>query len=191
MLGYKKVLSVVFMMILPSAVFPQGEDAIDMRKQQVVRDVSLYAGGVMGLSVGVLTAFGGVMFPDSDPLFKDGTDISTMLLTAAPAVVIQTLSGVLATRLFAEVFLNLRINKWLSFPAGILGGAVAGALSGSVGFAALMGTAWFTKAVDLGRADSFIKVLGFSLLGGGLWGGLSGILPGLVCGPVISFYMDF
>ena len=100
--------------------FTQEQSDTDMQKEQDVRNVSMYGGGVLGLGIGILTVFGGAILPDSEPLFKDGTDALTMWLAGTPCNVVQTLSGGLATRLFAETFLALKINKWLSFPAGML-----------------------------------------------------------------------
>jgi len=152
-------------------------------KELIIKRISLIAGAAIGLGLGIFTVCTQDLYVENAPSWK-------IAVTAVPSMIIMTGSSALACWGFAETFMALKVNKWLSFPSGILFGGIASGLAGAMGFGSifLFGTPLGIMAT--GEATTLTNY-GLGLLAGLVWGGLFGTIPGVVFGPAISFYMDY
>jgi len=176
-----------FFTIAGQSLFPEDHKIVAMRtqeeKERMVKRISLIAGAAIGLAFGVFTVCTQELYVENTPSWK-------IAVTAVPAMIIMTGASSLACWGFAETVMGLRINKWFSFPGGILFGGIAAGLAGAAGFSSifLFGTPLGIMAT--GEATTLTN-FGLGALAGLVWGGLFGIIPGVIFAPAISFYMDY
>jgi len=126
-----------------------------------------------------------------ESFFIEDPETWKQVLVAVPSIAVFTAVSGWTMGKFMELYTEWEVKKAWSAPVGMACGAVAGAIIGTTGFTTAIGIGAALDIIDTGTLPNYFAVLGMSILAGGLWGGLSGIVPGLLIGPGISFYMDY
>jgi hypothetical protein len=182
----------VLLLLLCRAAEPAGaEEEAGLREQRVLDAAPWLGGG--GAAVYSTAHFiwqtwwpseeGGLFIPRS-PGWKKAA-------VAVPATAAYTAAGAWSTAAAARLYTRWEVPPLWSVPAGMVCGAAAGAVTGAAGFTATMAVGKPLGVIDTGTFDSYLSVLGMSVLAGAFWGSFAGALPGFVLGPVVSFYLAY
>ena len=161
-------------------------DEIDRRDRKVglIRRISLIIGALFGILMVIYYSLG----PFTG--FEQVTNPATVPVIIIATIIVQIVSAIAVTYGFTILFIRLNVSIWLSLPAGALFGLVAGAISGGLTMGTLFGIAVPAGAISMSsfmELNSWWKAFGFAFFAGGVFGGMTGILPGAIFGPIISF----
>lgn len=155
-------------------------------REETIRTVATVTGAIGGLGIGaLLMGFYGLLPEGEDALFVPDVTVGDRLFVGIPTTIVFACTSALATRVFADIMMRAGHRPWVSIPLGAGLGAVAGAFVGVTGWMTMAGIGHPAGAITSGDG-AWYQVLGWSFLGGALWGGLSGIIPGAIGGPVVS-----
>jgi hypothetical protein len=97
-------------------------------------------------------------------------------------------SSMLTTSGFFQI-MSVESDKWLSLFLGALGGVVEGAIIGGLTIGTLMGAQYAVNPDFINVSDEWNNawdVVGLGIFGGGLFGALTGILPGAIAGLILQ-----
>jgi hypothetical protein len=97
-------------------------------------------------------------------------------------------SSMLTTSGFFQI-MSVESDKWLSLVIGALGGMVEGAIIGGLTVGTLMGANYAVNPNFInvsGEWKNAWDVVGLGIFGGGLFGALTGILPGAIAGLILQ-----
>lgn len=158
-------------------------------REQTVRRVASYVGLVGGIGVaGVCTVGFGLL--GSETMITQGAPAGRVVLDIVPSFAVFAGATWLASRAFVEAFVRLEVNRWLSVPVGAAFGGAAGVAIGVLGFTTMFAIGQPLGIMAIGDMG-FGEVVYYSVLAGALWGGLSGLIPGAILGPAISFPLGY
>lgn len=154
------------------------------KKEVTALKISIAFGALAGIIADVIYAF------------TIYTGFHLVAGSAIPAIIVVSALVQLVTAaglvfLFAVLFIKLEIRRLPSFPAGIVGGLLAGVISGGLTFGSILAIAVPSGAIVLvesvSHIDTGFEAFGFGFFGGGVIGGLTGLIVGLIGGPLLSF----
>ncbi|HDL86634.1 MAG TPA: hypothetical protein ENH11_09995 [Candidatus Acetothermia bacterium] len=168
------VLLLLFSPLIPA--FAQSADIDD----PALHWAAIGTGAAIGLALDTYIGF--IAFSDSE------TPLLQQLAVFVPTAVVGMASSMLTTSGFFQI-MSAEGDKWLSLFIGALGGMVEGAIIGGLTMGTLMGANY---AVDpnfintSGEWNNAWDVMGLGIFGGGLFGALTGILPGAIAGLILQ-----
>ena len=128
--------------------------------------------------------------PGPDALFTADAAAWEKVVIAIPATVAFGVTSYFVPRWFERTIVR-RANTW--WGATLMGtglGAAAGAAIVTSGWLVTLAMGHPMGVIDTGTvgAAGYLAVLGMSVVSGGFWGGLAGLVPGAVFGPAIHLY---
>ena len=85
--------------------------------------------------------------------------------------------------------MSVESDNWLSLLLGAFGGMVEGAIIGSLTMGTLMGANYAVDPSFMNVTDEWNNawdVVGLGIFGGGLFGALTGIIPGAIAGLILQ-----
>ena len=146
----------------------------------VLHWASIGTGVAIGLALDTYIGF--IMFSDSEaPLLQQ-------LAVFVPGAVVGMASSMLTTSGFFQI-MSAEGDKWLSLLIGALGGMVEGAIIGGLTMGTLMGAQYAVNPNFINVSDEWNNawdVVGLGIFGGGLFGALTGIIPGAIAGLILQ-----
>jgi len=152
---------------------------------QPINDPALHWASIgTGVAIGLAldTYIGFIAFSDSEaPLLQQ-------LAVFVPTAIVGMASSMLTTSGFFQI-MSVESDKWLSLFLGALGGVVEGAIIGGLTVGTLMGANYAVNPNFInvsGEWKNAWDVVGLGLFGGGLFGALTGILPGAIAGLILQ-----
>ena len=137
-----------------------------------------------GVAIGIAldTYIGFIAF--SDP----AASLEQQLAVFVPTAIVGMASSMLTTSGFFQI-MSVESDKWLSLFLGALGGMVEGAIIGGLTVGTLMGANYAVNPNFMNVSDEWNNawdVVGLGIFGGGLFGALTGILPGAIAGLILQ-----
>jgi len=152
---------------------------------QPINDPALHWASIgTGVAIGLAldTYIGFIAFSDSEaPLLQQ-------LAVFVPTAIVGMASSMLTTSGFFQI-MSVESDKWLSLFLGALGGVVEGAIIGGLTVGTLMGANYAVNPNFINTSDDWNNawdVVGLGVFGGGLFGALTGILPGAIAGLILQ-----
>jgi hypothetical protein len=146
----------------------------------VLHWASIGTGVAIGLALDTYIGF--IVFSDSEaPLLQQ-------LAVFVPGAVVGMASSMLTTSGFFQI-MSAEGDKWLSLLIGALGGMVEGAIIGGLTMGTLMGAQYAVNPNFInvsGEWNNAWDVVGLGIFGGGLFGALTGIIPGAIAGLILQ-----
>jgi hypothetical protein len=146
----------------------------------VLHWASIGSGVAIGLALDTYIGF--IVFSDLEaPLLQQ-------LAVFVPGAVVGMASSMLTTSGFFQI-MSIEGDKRLSLLIGALGGMVEGAIIGGLTIGTLMGAQY---AVDpnfinvSGEWNNAWDVVGLGIFGGGVFGAVTGIIPGAIAGLILQ-----
>ncbi len=137
-------------------------------------------GAAIGLALDTYIGF--IAFSDSE------TPLSQQLAVFVPTAVVGMTASMLTTSGFFQL-MSAEGDRWLSLVTGALGGMVEGAVVGGVTMGTLMGANYAVDPDFINTTDEWNNawdVVGLGIFGGGLFGALTGIIPGAIAGLILQ-----
>ena len=137
-------------------------------------------GAAIGLALDTYIGF--IAFSDSE------TPLSQQLAVFVPTAVVGMASSMLTTSGFFQL-MSAEGDEWLSLLIGALGGMVEGAIIGGLTMGTLMGANYAVDPSFMNVTDEWNNawdVVGLGIFGGGLFGALTGIIPGAIAGLILQ-----
>ena len=137
-----------------------------------------------GAAIGIAldTYIGFIAF--SDP----AASLEQQLAVFVPTAIVGMASSMLTTSGFFQI-MSVESDKWLSLVIGALGGMVEGAIIGGLTVGTLMGANYAVNPNFMNVSDEWNNawdVVGLGIFGGGLFGALTGIIPGAIAGLILQ-----
>ena len=137
-----------------------------------------------GAAIGIAldTYIGFIAFSDPD------APLEQQLAVFVPVAVVGMASSMLTTSGFFQI-MSVESDEWLSLLLGALGGMVEGAIVGGLTVGTLMGANYAVNPDFMNVSDEWNNawdVVGLGIFGGGLFGALTGIIPGAIAGLVLQ-----
>lgn len=175
------VVSLLAAALPASAAEPSGSPG-----ERLDRVVPWAAGGLALVGSAWLLGDALVTAGEEGALFTASSTLGPRLLASVPAGVLFTTSSWFVTRWFERSVLRLSDSWWSAVLWGAGLGAASGAAIAVPGWTWLIGSGVALNIVTTGDM-SYPAVLGMSVLSGAFWGALSGVIPGLVLGPVFRW----
>jgi hypothetical protein len=146
----------------------------------VLHWASIGTGVAIGLALDTYIGF--IVFSDSEaPLLQQ-------LAVFVPGAVVGMASSMLTTSGFFQI-MSAEGDKWLSLLIGALGGMVEGAIIVGLTMGTLMGAQYAVNPDFInvsGEWNNAWDVVGLGIFGGGLFGALTGIIPGAIAGLILQ-----
>ncbi|MCK4681566.1 hypothetical protein KAT59_00885, partial [Candidatus Bipolaricaulota bacterium] len=168
------VLLLLFSLLISASAQPVDID------NPVLHWASIGTGVAIGLALDTYIGF--IAFSDSEaPLLQQ-------LAVFVPTAVVGMASSMLTTSGFFQI-MSVESDKWLSLVIGALGGMVEGAIIGGLTVGTLMGANYAVNPNFInvsGEWKNAWDVVGLGVFGGGLFGALTGILPGAIAGLILQ-----
>ncbi len=168
------VLLLVFSLLISASAQPVDID------NPVLHWASIGTGVAIGLALDTYIGF--IVFSDSE------TPLLQQLAVFVPTAVVGMASSMLTTSGFFQI-MSVEGDKWLSLFLGALGGMVEGAIIGGLTIGTLMGAQYAVNPNFInvsGEWKNAWDVVGLGIFGGGLFGALTGILPGAIAGLILQ-----
>lgn len=161
-----------------------------VERTERIQQITNITGLVAGAGIGVLaTAVWG--FVGQDSIYIQGSDPWRLAVDIVPTFIAFTGATWFALRVFSDAMVALNLNPWLAAPVGAGFGLLAGAFVGAVGWTTMFAVGQPLGIVAVGEDSVWLRIVGLGLLSGAVWGGLTGIIPGLVLGPVIRIAVRY
>jgi hypothetical protein len=128
--------------------------------------------------------------PGPDALFSADATVFEQVVIAVPATVAFGVTSYFAPRWFERTIVRRARTWWGAALWGTGLGAVTGAAIVTSGWLVTLAMGHPMGVIDTGAvgAAGYLAVLGMSVVSGGFWGGLAGLVPGAVAGPAIHLY---
>ncbi len=167
------LLIIVVLVFLSTPLFSQGDTILNIKSK------ALITGTAIGLGVSI---FHGILLFGYTP----NVSITEKLIGFSVPAIVCIATSILSTNLFFDIFSNDSMNKWLSLPLGALAGFIEGALIGGITYSVFF-SVMEVMDPDFSRAKNVLDAALMGLLGGGVFGGLIGILPGIGVAVLIRF----
>jgi len=170
------VLLLLFSLLISASAQPVDVDS------PVLHWASIGTGVAIGLALDTYIGF--IAFSDSEaPLLQQ-------LAVFVPAAVVGMASSMLTTSGFFQIqSMNEEGDRWLALVIGALSGMVEGAIIGGLTMGTLMGANYAVNPNFINVSDEWNNawdVVGLGVFGGGLFGALTGILPGAIAGLILQ-----
>ena len=168
------VLLLVFSLLISASAQPVDID------NPVLHWASIGTGVAIGLALDTYIGF--IVFSDSE------TPLLQQLAVFVPTAVVGMASSMLTTSGFFQI-MSVEGDKWLSLFLGALGGMVEGAIIGGLTIGTLMGAEYAVNPNFINVSSEWKNawdVVGLGIFGGGLFGALTGILPGAIAGLILQ-----
>jgi hypothetical protein len=173
-LWFRFVLLLLFSLLISASAQPVEID------NPVLHWASIGSGVAIGLALDTYIGF--IVFSDSEaPLLQQ-------LAVFVPGALVGMASSMLTTSGFFQI-MSAEGDKWLSLLIGALGGMVEGAIIGGLTFGTLMGAQYAVNPDFInvsGEWNNAWDVVGLGIFGGGLFGALTGIIPGAIAGLILQ-----
>jgi len=137
-------------------------------------------GAAIGLALDTYIGF--IAFSDSE------TPLPQQLAVFVPVAVVGMASSMLTTSGFFQI-MSAEGDRWLSLVIGALGGMVEGAVIGGLTMGTLMGANYAADPNFMNVSNEWNNawdVVGLGIFGGGLFGAVTGILPGAIAGLILQ-----
>ncbi|MGC9313411.1 MAG: hypothetical protein ACP5IA_12025 [Sediminispirochaetaceae bacterium] len=169
------------------------ETTVTMKEKHLITYGTWTAAGT-ALALSTYLFIDEIWFPSDEPystLFIPGSETWKEIAVAVPSIIVFTAASAWAMNTCLKLYTKWQIKKPWSPLVGIACGIAAGAVIGAAGLTTTICTGDALNVIDTGTMPNLLAGFGMSILAGGFWGGLFGIVPGLVIGPGISFYMDY
>lgn len=160
------------------------------RQQQVDRYLP-WTMGVLGFAGSVAFFIStGLGIGGQGALFTAAAAPWQVALIGVPATAALTVTSFFTARWFARTIMRQAHTWWGSLLWGAGLGIVTGAAITTSGWLLTLAMGDPMGIIDTGMvgAAGYLAVLGMSIVSGGLWGGLAGLIPGAVIGPAIHLY---
>ncbi len=175
----KAVVVPLVLLLLFSALISTSAQPVDI-DNPVLHWASIGTGVAIGLALDTYIGF--IVFSDSEaPLLQQ-------LAVFVPGAVVGMASSMLTTSGFFQI-MSAEGDKWLSLLIGALGGMVEGAIIGGLTMGTLMGAQYAVNPNFInvsGEWNNAWDVVGLGIFGGGLFGALTGIIPGAIAGLILQ-----
>jgi len=116
------------------------------------------------------------------------TPLSQQLAVFVPVAVVGMASSMLTTSGFFQI-MSVESDKWLSLVIGAVGGMVEGAIIGGLTVGTLMGANYAADPNFMNASNEWNNVwdvVGLGIFGGGLFGAVTGILPGAIAALILQ-----
>lgn len=157
-------------------------------KESRCLQTSRWIGAISGSFMGVAHIYfraTGVSGPQG-PFWKN-------LVTVTPSIVVGAYVGSKATDWTTRQIMKGNPKLFRAALKGTAYGAIDGAIILTAQLVPLFLMAHYMDTIDFNMSNDMIvlKLLGMSLLGGTLFGGMTGAVVGVVYGPCVSLYMKF
>jgi len=168
------VLLLLFSLLIPTSAQPVDID------NPVLHWASIGTGVAIGLALDTYIGF--IVFSDSE------TPLLQQLAVFVPTAVVGMASSMLTTSGFFQI-MSVESDEWLSLFLGALGGMMEGAIIGGLTIGTLMGANYAVNPNFInvsGEWNNAWDVVGLGIFGGGLFGALTGILPGAIAGLILQ-----
>ena len=137
-------------------------------------------GAAIGLALDTYIGF--IAFGDPE------TPLPQQLTVFIPTAIVGMASSMLTTSGFFQL-MSMEGDEWLSLFIGALGGMVEGAIIGGLTMGTLMGANYAVDPNFMNVTDEWNNawdVVGLGIFGGGVFGALTGILPGAIAGLILQ-----
>lgn len=180
-------------LLIGGNLYLYSEDTRTIKEDQLIKYGTLTAAGT-ALALSTYLFIDEIWFPSEEPystLFIPGSEKWKEIVVAVPSIMVFTAASAWAMSTYLKLYTKWQVKKGWSPLVGMAGGIAAGAVIGAAGFTTTICTGDALGIIDTGTMPNLLAGFGMSILAGGFWGGFFGILPGLVIGPGISFYMDY
>ena len=175
----KAVVVPLVLLLLFSLLISTSAQPVDI-DNPVLHWASIGTGVAIGLALD--TYIGLIVFSDSEaPLLQQ-------LAVFVPGAVVGMAASMLTTSGFFQI-MSAEGDKWLSLVLGALGGMVEGAIIGGLTIGTLMGAQYAVNPNFInvsGEWNNAWDVVGLGIFGGGLFGALTGIVPGAIAGLILQ-----
>lgn len=189
------VLTFVFGCVLLTAVnLPVYSETTVTTKEKHLITYGTWTAAGTALALSTYLFVDEIWFPSNEPystLFIPGSETWKEITVAVPSIIVFTAASAWAMHTCLKLYTKWQIKKAWSPLVGIACGIATGAVIGAAGFTTTICTGDALNVIDTGTMPNLLAGFGMSILAGGFWGGFFGIVPGLVIGPGISFYMDY
>ena len=150
-----------------------------------IDDSALHSAAIgTGVAIGLAldTYIGFIAFSDSE------VPLPQQLAVFVPAAVVGMASSMLTTSGFFQI-MSAEGDSWLSLVIGALGGMVEGAIVGGLTMGTMMGANYAVDPNFMNVSNEWNNawdVVGLGVFGGGLFGALTGIIPGAIAGLILQ-----
>jgi len=145
-----------------------------------------WVGALSGSTMGILTIYWRATGVSGvhGPFWKS-------LVTGIPSALVGAYVGRRTTEWMTRQILKGDPGPSLALFKGALYGALNGAVILSSSMIPLFLIGHYTGTIEFNREVNAFKLVGISVLGGSLYGGVFGFAGGAIMGPCLSFYMHF
>ncbi len=182
----KAVLVPLVLLLVFSLLLSASAQSVDI-DNPALHWASIGTGVAIGLALDTYIGFS--VFSDSEaPLLQQ-------LAVFVPTAIVCMASSMLTTSGFFQL-MSIEGDKWLSLVLGALGGMVEGAIIGGLTIGTLMGANYAVNPNFINVSSEWKRqttgwknawdVVGLGIFGGGVFGALTGILPGAIAGLILQ-----
>lgn len=181
--------SIAILAALLIATSPVGAQEVPMtRSQKAVAATSALVGAAgLGVSTALMVSTG--WFPNpAERLFIESASNGEILLVAVPTIVTFTAAYTAAGAVLGNLGAGASFHPLVGVPVGALGGAVSSGLAAAAGWMVMFAVGESLGVITSGDIRT-IEALGWAFLGGMVFGGMAGLVPGAVIVPTVRAYV--